>query len=325
MSPEPTSSEVLLQVSELHRRYGPLHAVRGLGFEAARGEVVGLLGANGAGKTSTMAMIAGVLAPSAGSIRVSGHDLLTAPLAAKASLGYLPETPPLFAELTVDEYLGHCARLRGLRGNAAARAVEAARERCGLGGVGGRLLGNLSKGYRQRAGIAQAIVHDPDVVILDEPTSGLDPAQLRDIRALIRHLGERHAVVLSTHILPEAQEVCDRVLMVHEGRLALDVALHDAPGPGSDYRLRLARPPAEAELAALSVVEAASAVPGTGPGGLFRLTLAPGEAPPAALAAHCVSEGWGLLELTPQRRSLEELFIEIACGPEADEPGEAKR
>ena len=319
MSPGPTRSDVLLQVSELHRWHGPVHAVRGLSFLACRGEVLGLLGANGAGKTTTLSMLAGVLAPSSGAVRVASHDLRTQPLRAKARLGYLPETPPLFPELTVDEYLLHCARLRGLRAGGARRAAAEARARCGLDDAGARLLGNLSKGYRQRAGIAQAIVHDPDLVILDEPTSGLDPAQIVEIRRLVRALGERHAVVLSTHILPDAQEVCDRVLIIHEGRIARDVALDAPPPPGGPHRVRLAHAPAPAALAALPMVEAVQAVePHTArgePGSGFRLTLRADPGAPAALAERCVREGWGLLELRPERRSLEELFISAACGP----------
>lgn len=312
------SDAPLLEVADLHRRYGPLHAVRGISFQVARGEVVALLGANGAGKSSTLAMLAGVLAPSAGSVRVAGHDLRERPLRAKARLGYLPDTPPLFPELTVDEYLGHCARLRGLRGAAAARAVAEARERCGLDSAGRRLLGNLSKGFRQRAGIAQAIVHTPEVVILDEPTSGLDPAQIREIRALIRSLGDAHAVILSTHILPEAQSVSDRVQIIHEGRLALSVTTQAIDAPEGRVRVRLARPPALPELASLAEVRAAHAAD-PGPG--LDIELEPGDAALAAFSQACAERGWGLLELTPRGRSLEDVFIAVACGS-ADEPTE---
>ena len=319
MTAAPESDAPLLEVKGLHRRYGPVHAVRGLDLAIRRGEVVALLGANGAGKSSTLAMLAGVLAPTSGRIRIAGHDLADAPLAAKSRLGYLPDTPPLFPELTVDEYLAHCARLRGVRGDATRIAVAGVRERCGLTGAGGRLLGNLSKGYRQRAGIAQALVHEPDLVILDEPTSGLDPGQLREIRALIRTLGERHAVLLSTHILPEAQSVSDRVQIMHEGRLALEVRSRELDAPRGRHRVRLAAPPPAAALAALPPVREAVAAGD----GAFRVVLEPGDAALGAFSAACAGHGWGLLELTAERRSLEDLFVSVvgAADPAPQEPG----
>jgi len=301
------SGEPLVQVSGLHKRYGAVHAVRGLDLELGRGEVLGLLGANGAGKTTTMGMLAGVLAPSAGWVHIAGHDLLRHPLAAKARLGYLPESPPLFPELTVDEYLHHCARLRRVSRRGLAAAVSAARERCGLTQSGSRLLGNLSKGYRQRVGIAQAIVHQPDVVILDEPTSGLDPGQLRGIRALIRELGEHHAVIFSTHILPEVQSVCTRVHIIHDGVTALTAPMDQLPGDGGRYRVRLARPPTESAIAALAVVSAVSA----SQDGALSVTIADDDAAVARFSAACAEQGWGLLELTPTRRSLEDLFMSV--------------
>lgn len=317
--PAPMSNEPLLQVTDLHRYYGPMHAVRGLDFDLRRGQVLGLLGANGAGKSTTMAMLAGVLAPSAGNIRIAGHDLLQHPLAAKARLGYLPEVPPLFAELSVDEYLRHCARLRAIPRPRLAGALVEVKARCGLAQSGARLLGNLSKGYRQRVGIAQAIVHDPDVVILDEPTSGLDPAQLREIRALIRNLGERHAVVLSTHVLPEAQAVCDRIQIIHQGKLALAAPMNALPGHDGTHRVRLARTPATDAIAALDMVDAVTPAGD----GVLRVRLRGGDDGLARFAAACCAGGWGLLELTPERRSLEDVFIAVACGdiaPDDDDP-----
>jgi ABC-2 type transport system ATP-binding protein len=286
-----------------------VHAVRGLDFELRRGCVLGLLGANGAGKTSTMAMLAGVLAPTEGRIRIGGHDLLQAPLAAKARLGYLPETPPLFPELGVEEYLRHCARLRGIRGAALGAAVARVMERCGLLESRNRLLGNLSKGYRQRVGIAQAIVHEPDLVILDEPTSGLDPAQIRSVRELIRGLGEEHAVILSTHILPEAQSVCNRVQIIHQGQLVLGVDL-DRLDPDDAHRVRLSRAPTIEALQALDMVAGVDREDD----GSFRVRLPGGDPVRARFADTCTARGWGLAELSPCGRSLEEIFIEVACG-----------
>lgn len=211
--------DITVSASELSRSYGTLAAVHDISFDLRQGEVLGLLGPNGAGKTTTLQMLAGCLAPSTGTIEICGIDLLERPLEAKALLGYLPETPPLYRELTVDEYLRLAARLRRVPKAAIAEAVENAKQRCGLTEVGKRLIGNLSKGFQQRVGIAQAIVHNPRVVILDEPTVGLDPIQIREIRNLIRELGGTHSVILSTHILPEVESICDRIQIMHRGQM----------------------------------------------------------------------------------------------------------
>lgn len=189
----------LIRVEHLCRDYGDQRAVVDLSFRLHRGEILGLLGPNGAGKTSTLQMITGNLAPSAGRIVVAGHDLLDRPRKAKRNIGYLPETPPLHNDMPVAGFLRYCARLHEIPRRRCHRAVSSAMERCGLADAGDRLIGNLSKGYRQRVGIAQAIVHEPDVVVLDEPTVGLDPIQIREIRQLIRDLGKDRGVILSTH------------------------------------------------------------------------------------------------------------------------------
>ncbi len=201
----------------LSRRFGTHVAVKALDLDLRRGEVLGLLGPNGAGKTTTLQMLTGNLAPSAGEIRICSVDLLENPLAAKARIGYLPETPPLYRELNVREYLDLAARLHRVAKSRRAGAIDTAMARCGLADVGRKLIGALSKGYQQRVGIAQAIVHEPDVIILDEPTVGLDPNQILDIRALIRELGRAHSVILSTHILPEVEAVCDQVRIMNHG------------------------------------------------------------------------------------------------------------
>ena len=201
----------------LTRRFGAQTAVKRVDLELNRGEVLGFLGPNGAGKTTTMQMLTGNLAPSEGEIAICGIDLLARPTAAKARIGYLPETPPLYRDLTVDEYLALAVRLHRVPRAQRREAVRRAKERCGLNDVGRKLIGTLSKGYQQRVGVAQAIAHEPDVVILDEPTVGLDPNQIRDMRALIRELGSAHSVILSTHILPEVEAICDRVQIMHRG------------------------------------------------------------------------------------------------------------
>lgn len=212
-------TKITVSAKDLSRSYGSRCAVRNIGFELRQGEVLGLLGPNGAGKTTTLQMLAGCLAPSTGTVEICGINLLEHPRQAKALLGYLPETPPLYRELSVDEYLRLAARLHRVPKHEIAAAVNQAKQRCGLSEVGKRLVGNLSKGYQQRVGIAQAIVHNPRVVILDEPTVGLDPIQIREIRSLIRELGGEHSVILSTHILPEVESVCDRIQIMNRGQL----------------------------------------------------------------------------------------------------------
>jgi ABC-2 type transport system ATP-binding protein len=201
----------------LSRYFGNRVAVREIDLELKHGEILGFLGPNGAGKTTIMRMLTGNLAPSAGSVEICGIDLLDKPRDAKACIGYLPEIPPLYRELTVNEYLQLAARLHRVSNAKIRFALDSVIQRCGLNDTGKRLIGSLSKGYQQRVGIAQAIIHDPDVIILDEPTVGLDPNQIREIRTLIRELGTERSVILSTHLLPEVESVCDRVQIMHKG------------------------------------------------------------------------------------------------------------
>ncbi|MEZ5476264.1 MAG: ABC transporter ATP-binding protein [Thiolinea sp.] len=219
------SNTSLIEAEGLSRFYGEHCAVENLHLHLHQGEVLGLLGPNGAGKSTTMQMLTGNLAPTTGEIRINGIDLLDEPRQAKRYLGYLPEQPPVYRDLGVNEYLIYCARLHGLSGDALQQALEQAVQRCGLKEVQKRLIGNLSKGYQQRVGIAQAILHSPPVIILDEPTVGLDPIQIREIRALIQELGQTHTVILSTHILPEVQTVCDRVHILNRGRTVFNDSL----------------------------------------------------------------------------------------------------
>jgi len=311
--------EILIRVQGLERRYGDNLAVGGVSFDVKRGEVLGFLGPNGAGKSTTMQIIAGSLAPSAGQVFVNGVDILDRPRQAKRQTGYLPEQPPLYRELTVDEFLRYCARLHGIPRPQVPSAVTAAKARCGLQDTGHRLIGNLSKGYQQRVGIAQAIVHSPAVVILDEPTVGLDPLQVREIRALIRELGDKHGVILSTHILPEVQAVCDRVQIIHQGRLVLNERLDSLSLDTGTSWLKLGfRQPPEAEQ--LQALPGVLRVEDAGDG-YFLVYHEPEQDPTDALLARTVAEGWGLTELVPQKHSLEEVFVQLTCGE--DPRGEA--
>lgn len=296
--------DALLTVQALSRCFGRASALNGVDFQLRPGEVVGLLGPNGAGKTTCLRILAGLLAPSSGRVAVAGHDMVRAPQQAKRHIGYLPERPPLYPEMRVDEYLTHCARLRGVPAGARARAVARSLRQCGLQSAARRLLGRLSKGYRQRAGLAAALLHEPELVILDEPTDGLDPLQMREVRGLIADLAGRAAVLISSHALAEVQASCQRVLVLDRGRL-----LHDGPlAAPNAVRLRLARAPAHAALTALTPVAAVEADNSAPEPGLYRVSLAEG-ADAEQLAAAVVAAGWGLLELTPVRSDVERLFF----------------
>jgi len=217
----------MIEVHSLVKRFGALAAVDGLTFSVARNEVLGFLGPNGAGKTTTMRILTGALPATEGRVRVAGLDVFDQPMQVKRKVGYLPEVPPLYEELDVLAYLGFVARLKSLPGRRVKSEVARVVETCGLREVRGRLIANLSKGFRQRVGLAQALLGDPEVLILDEPTIGLDPNQIAEIRGLIRRLAENHTVILSTHILPEVIQVCQRVLIVHRGRLVADDRLEN--------------------------------------------------------------------------------------------------
>ena len=297
---------------DIHRSFAGKEILFAVSFQVRRGEVLGFLGPNGAGKTTTMQIVAGVIAPDTGRVEIAGVDLQTEPCKAKRQIGYLPEQPPLYRHLTVDEYLDYCTRLRRTPKHERSAAIEAAKSRCGLGEVGRRLIDNLSKGFQQRVGIAQAIVHRPAVLILDEPTAGLDPVQIREIRMLIRRLGEDHAVILSTHLLPEAQSVCDRVQIMHEGRLVLDHRLTGDVGVAARgcLRIGLRRPPEEAALAAIEGVARIAALPGD----RFHI-YHDGAANLAESVARAAGKGeWGLFEIVAERESLEEIFVSLTCG-----------
>jgi ABC-2 type transport system ATP-binding protein len=310
------SDNVLAEVSKVSRSYGDLQAVRDVSFTIRKGEVLGFLGPNGAGKTTTMQMLTGNLAPSAGTVTIAGHDLLEEPRAAKAQIGYLPEQPPVYRELTVDEYLDYCAALNRVpRANRTA-ARDNVKERCGLAEVGRRLIGNLSKGFQQRVGLAQAIIHLPPLIILDEPTVGLDPIQIREIRALIRELGKDHGVILSTHILPEVQATCDRVQIIHRGELVLNESIDklERHMKGASLTVAFRAPPPAAELQAIAGV---TGVQDEKEGRLLVLHEAEHN-PTDEIVRRAAERGWGLYEIRPGRLSLEQLFVEMTANAQAE-------
>lgn len=305
----PADSVKLIEIEQLSRQYGTLRAVDDISFTLNRGEILGFLGPNGAGKTTTMQMISGNLAPTTGKILINGIDLLDQPRQAKAELGYLPETPPLYRDQTVMEYLTFAARINRVPADQVASAVDKAMQRCGLNEVRHRLIQNLSKGYQQRTGIAQAIIHTPSVVILDEPTVGLDPIQIRDIRQLIREIGRDYGVLLSTHILPEVQSTCTHVQIINQGKIILTDTISGLQHrmSAATYVLETRQPLDSPAILAISGVKQLDTLADN------RVRLhCDADAPPLDDIARLVLEqSWGLCELSHERLSLEDIFVQL--------------
>ncbi|MCF1183489.1 ABC transporter ATP-binding protein [Marichromatium gracile] len=306
----------MIEVRELSRNYGELQAVREVSFSIDRGEIVGLLGHNGAGKTTIMKMLTGFLEPSAGQIRVDGLDIAAQRRAIQRRIGYLPENCPLPPELTVIEALDYQAALRGIATAERPRMIRRAIERTALGAKAEASIATLSRGYRQRLGVAQAILHEPGILILDEPTNGLDPAQIQHMRDLVRELAREATVILSTHILQEVEAVCHRVLIMHGGRLALDRPL---AGIGGAPRLMvtLDRGPDEARpaLVELAGVEAVEHLGGADGRHRYALTTADPDATAPSVAAAITARDWPLHALAPERHDLEALFGAVTQRP----------
>src|SRR5262245_16354072 len=305
----------MIEVQGLSKRYPTRLAVDDVTFSVKRGEIVGFLGPNGAGKATTMRVLTGFLPPSAGSARVAGHDVVTRSTAARAALGYLPESAATYPEMRVSEYLAFRARLEGVPGSAVRARVAEVLERCLLGEVAHRRIENLSKGFRQRTALAGALVHQPPVLILDEPTIGLDPVQIIKIRETIRELGRDRAVLLSTHILPEVEAVCDRVLIIDRGRIV-------AEGTPSELRGRLAGTPVVRVVmrgAPAGVREILAALPGVAavdveeaPGETrARLTCSAESDPREDVFRIAVEKGWVLRELGREALTLEDVFVRL--------------
>ncbi len=301
---------LLIAAEHLYRHYGRYCAVQDVSFTLEKGQVLGFLGANGAGKTSIMQMLSGNLAATSGQIRINGFDIQKQAKLAKACLGYLPDTPPLYRELTVDEFLAYCGRLHGLNQPALSKAVSLAKDRCGLTDVGKRLIANLSKGYQQRIGIAQAIVHNPAVIILDEPTVGLDPLQIRSIRALIRELGNDHGVILSTHILSEVQESCSHVQIIHQGQLVMSESIAGLNARMDTSVLLVSTQHKAEDLAPLAAIPGVVAIDRLDNHRL-RIQHSLSANPGPAIAETIIAAGWGLQEITPIKQSIEDIFIRV--------------
>jgi ABC-2 type transport system ATP-binding protein len=317
------SEPALIDARNVSRYYGGRCAVNDISFTIKKGETAGFLGPNGAGKSTLMQILCGVLAASAGSVAIAGYDMLEQPSRAKRRLGYLPEQPPIYPDCSVDEYLRYSASLRGVPRREIMECVDNSKQKCGLAGTGNRLIGNLSKGYQQRVGIAQAIIHSPEVIVLDEPTTGLDPNQMIEIRELIRDMGSDHAIILSTHIMAEAQTICDRILIMHEGRVVLDRGVSTLHEGGETQSILVAFNVPPADLTDLSGLEGVNSVTALG-ANRFRVHCRRDPAMAAAIAATAAARQWGLCELVTEMNTLEQIYLRLTRGnTSANTPAQA--
>ena len=310
----------MIRIERLTKRYGVTEALKSLSFEVPRGQVVGFLGPNGAGKSTTMRTLAGYLRPTSGQVFVGDVDVVAEPVRARKLIGYLPENNPLYEEMMVVDFLRFVAEARQVEKSVRSQRIKSAVERCGLGGVIGKDINQLSKGYRQRVGLAQAILHEPDLLILDEPTSGLDPNQIVEIRALIKELGKEKTVILSTHVLSEVQSTCSRVLIINDGRLVADDSPEHLTSGGEGALLVVLASRAGTPLELNQVTTVLKNVPGVtgvenaegeGHGTLgFRLRFG-AEDPRRALFEAVVKQDLMLLEVRRTQASLEDTFRKL--------------
>jgi ABC-2 type transport system ATP-binding protein len=320
----------VIEVQHLTKRYGRVTAVDDVSFRVEPGEILGFLGPNGAGKTTTMRILTGYMPASEGRATVAGYDVFTHPLEAKRRTGYLPETPPLYPDMTVREYLDFVARIKGVPPGERKARVDGVMQRTHVADMASRHCGKLSKGYRQRVGLAQAIIHNPEVLILDEPTAGLDPKQIIETRDLIRGLAGNHTIVLSTHILPEVSQTCQRIVIINKGRVvAVDTPDNLAArlrGAETLYvQVDAAGADVHAVLAAVPGVTSVAPADMRSGSGAFEVVAEQGRDIRRDVSREVVTRGWGLLELRPMRVSLEEVFLQVTTEekPTEDRPGEA--
>ena len=313
----------MIEVERLTKDYGTVVAVRNVSFSVGKGEIVGFLGPNGAGKSTTLRILAGFLGATSGRVSVAGHDIATESLAARRALGYMPEAAPLYPELRVREYLGHRAALKQVPRRERKKAVERALELGKIADVAETLIGHLSKGYRQRVALADALVSKPGLLILDEPTAGLDPNQILEVRRLLRELGESHTILLSTHILSEVEAVCDRAIVIARGRLVAEGTLSEllTQQKGRDYTLLLRASPAAVEEVIGAVEHALLLTSETLPSGLASVVVHAGGDEPDAVIESAVTAlvraGAGVRSVTPLKATLEEVFADLTREGEA--------
>jgi ABC-2 type transport system ATP-binding protein len=318
------SEQPMIEVVDLTKRYTGRTAVDGISFTVARGEIVGLLGPNGAGKSTTMRVLSSFMPATSGTVRVAGFDVFHQSEEVRRRIGFMPENNPLYPEMRVREYLKFRARLKGLGWKKSRERVTTVMEQCGLTDVGRRIIGQLSKGYKQRVGLADALVHDPDLIILDEPTIGLDPNQIRSVRQLIKSLAEKHTVLISTHILPEAEMMCSRMLIMYDGK----ILAADTPENLQKLMLGSSQIVAELDAPADDLRAAWAQMPGieqfdvsAGEGEFQRCILTPRDGfdlrPAIFLLAR--ERGWVLRELTRSRHSLEDIYVQVTKPNEEEE------
>ena len=320
----------MIEVQHITKRYGRVTAVDDVSFRVERGEILGFLGPNGAGKTTTMRILTGYMPPTEGKATVAGHDVFTHPIEAKRRTGYLPETPPLYPDMTVREYLDFVAKIKGVPSKERRERVTTVMAKTHVADMSARHCSKLSKGYRQRVGLAQALIHNPEVLILDEPTAGLDPKQIIETRDLIRSLGGDHTIVLSTHILPEVAQTCQRVVIINRGRVvAVDTPENltgrlkgaetmyvQVDAGGGDAASALQAIPGVTRVAAADEKETATG---------FEVESVRGTDVRREIARAIVTRGWGLLELRPMRMSLEEIFLQVTTDEVPEEARSEQR
>ncbi len=299
----------MIRAEQITHAYGATMALSGVSFEIPHGQVVGLVGPNGAGKTTTMKILTGYIAPASGSASIGGHDLVTQRLAAQSLLGYLPENAPVWRDMLVQDYLLLMAKLRNVPATERQKRFSEVVRACDLASVRTKPVAHLSKGFRQRVGLAQAMIHDPAVLILDEPTSGLDPSQIMEIREVIRRMGSHKTVILSTHILSEVESTCDRALMIVGGKIHVDENM-DTFRSGKGLRVRALNAPAgtRARLGAVPGVSGVEEEPQADGSTLYRLATAPGADVAVAVAEAARAAGLLLTEITREKHDLEEIF-----------------
>jgi ABC-2 type transport system ATP-binding protein len=320
----------MIEVENLTKYYGPTAAIQDVSFRVERGQIVGFLGPNGAGKTTTLRILSGYLPATSGTARVAGFDVFKDSLAIRRRLGYLPENVPLYSEMRVRTYLDFVAEVKGVRRSERRRRVAAAMERCRVEDVANQLIGSLSRGYRQRVGIAQAILHDPEVILLDEPTVGLDPKQIIEIRQLIKELADHCTVILSTHILPEVEMTCQRVIIINQGKIVAVDTLENLKAKvrsSGTVLLQVDGPAAQVQdqLQRVAGVLRVRVEPTQADGRTrYLVECAPDRDLRRDLAAAVVRQGWGLVELRPADVMLEEVFIKLVTEERPPEQSEAR-
>ena len=310
----------MIEVEQLTKYYGIVPAISDLSFSVEQGEVVGFLGPNGAGKTTTLKILTCFLPPTSGKARVNGLDVYQDSLKVREQVGYLPENVPLYNEMTVERFLAFAAQAKGIRAKAVKLALDKVIDDCGLQKVRGRIIGHLSKGFKQRVGLAQALLNNPPVLILDEPTIGLDPAQVVEIRELIRSLGRERTIILSTHILPEVSQICQKVIIINRGRIvAIDTVANLTAQVQTSRKIHLTiQGPEEEVLKALGLQEGILNA-GKESDGSYVVEMVKDQDIRADLARSVIEKGWGLLEMRSQELSLEEVFVHLVT---EEEPGD---